>query len=56
LAGDERREQRGMSAQISGNKGRIFLDLKMEPLDNFCCGCLLATDERREQRGRRTKI
>jgi hypothetical protein len=50
LAGDERREQRGMSAQILGNKGRIFLDLKMEPLDNFCCGCLLATDERGEQR------
>jgi hypothetical protein len=28
----------------------------MEPLDNFCCGCLLATNERREQRKTRMKI
>ena len=55
---DRRREKgiEGKRMKILGNKDRIFQDLKMEPLDNFCCGCLLATNERREQRKTRMKI
>jgi hypothetical protein len=55
---DRRREKgtEGKRMKILGNKDRIFQDLKMEPLDNFCCGCLLATNERREQRKTRMKF
>ena len=55
---DRRREKgtEGKRMKILGNKDRIFQDLKMEPLDNFCCGYLLATNERRERRKTRMKI